>query len=43
MQQSEVAEKTMSPADFEMLGMHHVAYVKKVGGDESSRFGAETR
>lgn len=39
MQQSEVAEKTMSPADFEMLGMHHVAYVKKVGGGESSRFG----
>jgi hypothetical protein len=39
MQQSEIAEKIMSPADFEMLGMHHVAYVKKIGGHDCTRFG----
>ena len=39
MQHSEVTEKVMSPADFEMLGMHHVAYVKKIGDSDSARFG----
>ena len=39
MQQSEVAEKIMSPTDFEMLGMHYVAYVKKIGGSGAFRFG----
>ena len=39
MQQSEVAEKIMSTADFEMLGMHYVAYVKKIGNSDAERFG----
>ena len=39
MQQSEVAQKIMSPADFEMLGMRYVAYVKKIGNNDAKRFG----
>ena len=29
----------MSRADFEMLGMHYVAYVKKIGNNDAKRFG----
>ena len=39
MQQSEVAERGMSPADFKMLGMNCVAYVKKIGSSGAERFG----
>ena len=39
MQQSEVVEKSMSPADFRMLGMNFVAYVKKISNSDAERFG----
>lgn len=39
MEYSEAAHAPMSATDFEMLGMDHVAYVKKIGGGQSPRFG----
>ena len=39
MQYSETIQNPMSLTDFEMLGMDHVAYVKKITGGESPRFG----
>ncbi|MBI05315.1 MAG: hypothetical protein CMI96_05805 [Pelagibacteraceae bacterium] len=39
MHNSEIAKNFISPADFEMMGMHNVAYIKKVIENGSSRFG----
>jgi hypothetical protein len=39
MQHSETGHDPMSATDFEMLGMDHVAYVKKIIGGESPQFG----
>lgn len=39
MQYSETRQSPMSANDFEMLGMDHVAYVKKLSGGASPRFG----
>jgi hypothetical protein len=38
MQYSETVLNPMSAADFEMLGMHHVAYVKKIFDGDVPRF-----
>lgn len=39
MEYSEATQAPMSATDFEMLGMDHVAYVKKLDGGQSPRFG----
>jgi hypothetical protein len=39
MQYSETRQSPMSATDFEMLGMDNVAYVKKIDGGKSPRFG----
>ena len=38
MQPSETEFNPMSPTDFELLGMDHVAYVKEVSDGESPKF-----
>ena len=42
MQDNEILVKNMSRADFAMLGVHHVAYVKKINEGGSSQFGVYT-
>lgn len=39
MEYAEATQTPMSATDFEMLGMNHVAYVKKIGGGQTPRFG----
>lgn len=39
MEYTETRQSPMSATDFEMLGMDHVAYVKKLGGGQTQRFG----
>lgn len=39
MQYSETIQSPMSANEFEMLGMDHVAYVKKLAGGGTPRFG----